>query len=83
MAGLYTQIAIICGWSLLRKFKIKQLIPFIPIAINICVCLAGPLSKFIRYALPVAAACPLLIAWVAETLKTAPKKTDEENIIAR
>lgn len=73
MAGLYTQISIICGWSLLRKFKIKELIPFIPIAINICVCLAGPLSKFIRYALPVAAACPLLIAWVAETLKSLTK----------
>ena len=62
-----------CGWSLLRKKKWKELIPFLPIGVNICVCLASPLSRFIRYELPVAAAIPLLIAWVVTVLKAPPQ----------
>ena len=72
-AGFYTQAAFLCGWSLLRKKKWKELIPFLPIGVNICVCLASPLSRFIRYELPVAAAIPLLIAWVVTVLKAPPQ----------
>lgn len=44
-----------------------------PIGVNICVCLASPLSRFIRYELPVAAAAPLLMAWVVAVLKAPPQ----------
>ena len=72
-AGFYTQVAFLCGWSLLRKKKWKELIPLLPIGVNICVCLASPLSRFIRYELPVAAAAPLLMAWVVAVLKAPPQ----------
>ena len=62
-----------CGWSLLRKKKWKELIPLLPIGVNICVCLASPLSRFIRYELPVAAVAPLLMAWVVAVLKAPPQ----------
>ena len=62
-----------CGWSLLCRKKWAELIPFLPIGVNICVCLASPLSKFIRYELPVAAAAPLLIVWVVTALKATPQ----------
>ena len=68
-AGLYTQIAVLCGWLLLRKRKWMALIPVMPFAMNFLFCIAGPLARLLRYALPMAAGAPLLIAWVIGVLR--------------
>lgn len=65
MPGLYTWITLVC-LVLLAKRKIwGPLILFVPELMALLVCAASPLPNAIRYALPVAAAAPLLMGWTA------------------
>lgn len=84
-AGLYTQVAVLCGWLLLRKRKWMALIPVLPFAVNVLVCMAGPLARLLRYALPMAAGAPLLMAWVigvlrGKILEDCSAKKETENV---
>lgn len=73
--GFYTWILIICSFSLFKKRCLKSLILFIPLFMNIIVCLASPLSNGIRYELPVIAAMPLILGW---TLVSVNEKSEQE-----
>lgn len=44
--------------------KWKAAILSIPLLVNILVCMVSPVNAYIRYALPVYAAAPLLMGWL-------------------
>lgn len=41
----------------------KSAVPFVPVLINILVCIASPVNGLLRYAMPVIASAPLLLAF--------------------
>jgi hypothetical protein len=66
--GAYTWIVVICIMLLVRKKVYKGIIVFMPLIMNILVCIAAPIWES-RYAMPVMISLPLMIGWTWYMLK--------------
>lgn len=66
--GFYTWVLLWMVVILLALCKKKTLIPCIPSIVSVLICMVSPVNAYIRYALPVFAATPLLIGWVCYCL---------------
>lgn len=65
MAGFYTWVLMACFVQLLRRKKYAVLIAFVPVVMNVLICVASPLCSSTRYELPSIAAAPLLLGLTA------------------
>ena len=61
MAGTYTWVAMFCFVQLIRKKSFRELVLFVPVIMNILVCIASPLCAATRYELPTIAIAPFLL----------------------
>lgn len=61
--AFYTNFSILLWIYLLCRKKEKSAVPFVPVLINILVCIASPVNGLLRYAMPVIASAPLLLAF--------------------
>ncbi len=62
--GIYTWFTLAVTLILCIMKKWKAAILSIPLLVNILVCMVSPVNAYIRYALPVYAAAPLLMGWL-------------------
>ena len=67
--GFYTWLTLSITLLLCIFKKWKAVILCLPLLVNILVCMVSPVNSYIRYALPVYAAMPLLVAWLVYWLR--------------
>lgn len=63
--GAYTWLLILLVGYCIYCRRFRDILVFIPPAINVLVCIASPVNGLIRYALPLMACAPLLIAFTS------------------
>ena len=61
--AFYTNFSILLWIYLLCRKKEKSAAPFVPVLISILVCVASPVNGLLRYAMPMIAAAPLILAF--------------------
>lgn len=61
--GSYTYIVMAITAALMKRKRGNMLWAMLPIFMVILICLASPVNGYMRYMMPVMAACPLLVAW--------------------
>ncbi len=61
--AFYTNFSILLWIYLLCRKKEKSAAPFVPVLINILVCVASPVNGLLRYAMPMIAVAPLILAF--------------------
>ncbi|MBQ9990244.1 MAG: hypothetical protein IJP31_04805 [Lachnospiraceae bacterium] len=67
--GIYTWGLLFVIAALLALKNKKLLIPCLPAAINVLVCMASPVNAYLRYALPTFAMVPVLFCWMVYWIK--------------
>lgn len=63
MPGLYTWLMLACFTFLLSRRRGPALLLFIPMLMNLLMCIGSALFLSMRYELPILAATPLLLGW--------------------
>ena len=61
--GAYTWVLLAMGGYLCRRGRYRDLLALAVPFLNICVCLISPVNGYLRYALPLIACTPVIIAW--------------------
>ncbi len=74
--AFYTNLTILTWIYLLCRKREKSTAPFIPILISVLICIASPVNGLLRYAMPMVAAAPLMIAYAVSDQN---RKTDNEH----
>lgn len=68
MPGFYgCSVIVLCG-LLLRRRRWPGLIAMLPAVLTLAICVASPVNGLVRYALPLMATLPLLLAWTFDQL---------------
>ena len=61
--GTYTWVLLICAGYLCRRKRYRDLLVLAAPALSLAVCIASPVNGLLRYALPLIACTPVIIAW--------------------
>ena len=69
--GSYTWAMLICFLQLWSKKRCRQLVVFSLPVFQVLLCMASPVSGHVRYALPLMAITPLVIAWTIKETHSA------------
>ncbi len=72
--GAYTWLVIIGIMLLLKRGKYHELLIFSPLIMQIAICCASPVNGHPRYAMPLMACIPVLLAWLSHTLCTVERE---------
>lgn len=74
--GTHSWALILCTAALLRKRRLRALAASVPLWITLAVCCVSPVNGLVRYALPLMAVTPLLLAFTWWALRE--RQTGEE-----
>ena len=78
--GVYTWLMILCIALLIKCRCFGGLVAMLPGFMNFLVCMAGPLNGSSRYALPLIAAMPLMVAVTVALCGNRNRKTEQNNV---
>ena len=74
--GTHSWALILCTAALLRKKRVRALTASVPLWITLAICCVSPVNGLVRYALPLMAVTPLLLAFTWWALRE--RQTGEE-----
>ena len=74
--GTHSWALILCTAALLRKKRVRVLTALVPLWITLAICCVSPVNGLVRYALPLMAVTPLLLAFTWWALRE--RQTGEE-----
>ena len=63
--GTYAWVLIAMGGYLCRRKRYRDLLVLAAPALSLAVCIASPVNGYVRYALPLMACAPVIVAWCA------------------
>ena len=67
--GTHTWALILCTAALLRRRRVRALTAAVPLWLTLAVCCVSPVNGLVRYALPIMAAAPSLLAFTGWALR--------------
>lgn len=72
LPGFYTWLTAFCFLLVWKKGQYRRLIFFILPVLQLGICVASPVSYYIRYSLPVLVITPLMLAWTWNSVVQSP-----------